>query len=72
MNDRDLIRTFEAVHDRRLLAFAFVALLSFMAVLIGIVAGFRGNHVARSADAMVFATSPPAVSFTGAVDSNHR
>jgi hypothetical protein len=54
MDDRAFIRSFEAVHDRRLLTFALLGLLAFTAVLIGVVAGFRGNHVSTSADAIVF------------------
>jgi len=59
MNDRELIRSFEAVHDRRLLAVAFLALFAVVAVLIGVVAGFRGTHVSKSADAIVFTGGPP-------------
>jgi hypothetical protein len=52
MDDRELIRSFEGVHDRRFLTFTGLALLAFVIVLGGVVAGFRGNHVQRSADAM--------------------
>jgi hypothetical protein len=58
MDDRTLIRSFEAVHDRRLLAFAFLALVTIAAVLIGVVVGFRGTHVDKSADAIVFTGEP--------------
>jgi len=58
MEDRELIRSFEAVHDRRLLAFTFLGILALAAVLIGVVAGFRGNHVSKSADAIVFTGEP--------------
>ena len=52
MDDRALIRSFEGVHDRRLVAFAVV--------LGGVVAGFRANHVERGADAMALVRPPPA------------
>jgi hypothetical protein len=59
MDDRELIRSFEAVHDRRRLAFAFLAIFAVVAVLIGVVVGFRGSHVSKSADAIVFTGEPP-------------
>jgi len=52
MDDRELIRSFEGVHDRRFLTFAGLALLAFVIVLGAVVVGFRGNRVRRSADAM--------------------
>jgi hypothetical protein len=52
MNDREFIRGFEGVHNRRFLGFAALALLAFVVVMSGVIAGFRGNHVRRSADAI--------------------
>jgi len=60
MDDRALIRSFEGVHDRRLVAFAALAVLAFAVVLGGVVAGFRANHVERGADAMALVRPPPA------------
>jgi hypothetical protein len=59
MDDRELIRSLEAVHDRRLLALAFLAILAVVAVLMGVAAGFRGSQVDKSADAIVFTGEPP-------------
>lgn len=52
MNDRAVIRSFEGIHNKRFLAFAGLALLAFAIVVTGVIAGFRQNHVAKSADAM--------------------
>jgi hypothetical protein len=52
MNDRELIRSFEGVHDKRFLAFAALAVLAFSIVVGGVVLGFRRNHVREGADAM--------------------
>jgi hypothetical protein len=65
MNDREVIRSFEGFHNGRFVAFAGVALLVFAVVVFGLVRGFRGNHVAKSADAMTLvgasaAKAPPA------------
>jgi succinate dehydrogenase hydrophobic anchor subunit len=58
MNDRSLIRSFEGFRNRRFLAFTAVALVTFAVVLIAVVAGFRGAHVAKSADAVSGVASP--------------
>jgi hypothetical protein len=62
MDDRALIRSFEGVHNSRFLAYVALAVLAFGLVLGGVIAGFRDNHVSKSADAMalVRSTSPPA------------
>jgi hypothetical protein len=59
MDDRALIRSFEGVHDKRFLAFTGLALLAVAIVLGGVALGFRQNHVAKSADAMVLVPSAP-------------
>jgi hypothetical protein len=63
MNDRAFIRDLEGFHDRRFLAFTVLGVLVFAIVLGVIVAGFRKNHVYRSADAVTLVRpSPPQVS----------
>lgn len=59
MDDHTLIRSLEGIHNRRFLVFTAVALLSFAVVLIAVIAGFRHNHVAKSADAMTLVGSAP-------------
>jgi hypothetical protein len=60
MDDRALIRSFEGFHNKRFLGYAALALLVFAVVVSGLVAGFRGNHVSRSADAMALVHSQQA------------
>ena len=55
MNDQEFIRGFEGFHNKRFVGFAALALIAFALVLGGVVVGFRQNHVAKSADAMVLA-----------------
>jgi hypothetical protein len=43
----------------RFLAFTALALLAFAVVLGGVVSGFRGNHVSKSADAMALGGARP-------------
>lgn len=63
MDDRTFIRGLEGFHNRRFLAFAVLAVLVFAVVLAVVVAGFRKNHVYRSADAVTLVhPSPPQVS----------
>ena len=54
MNDRTFIRGLEGFHNTRFVGFAVLAVLVFAVVLSVVVAGFRGNHVSTSADAMTF------------------
>jgi hypothetical protein len=62
MNDRTFIRDLEGFHNGRLLAFTVLGLLFFAVVLTVVVAGFRKNHVYRSADAVTLVhPSPPQV-----------
>ena len=60
MDDRALIRSLEGLHNKRFVAFLVLALLAFVVVMTGLVAGFRANHVAKSADAMVLLRSSQA------------
>ena len=63
MNDRAFIRDLEGFHNRRFLAFAALGVLVFAVVLTVVVAGFRKNHVYRSADAVTLVRpSPPQAS----------
>ena len=63
MDDRAFIRDLEGFHNRRFLAFAALGVLVFAVVLTVVVAGFRKNHVYRSADAVTLVRpSPPQVS----------
>ena len=63
MDARAVIRDLEGFHNRRFLAFALLGVLVFTVVLTVVVAGFRGNHVYRSADAVTLVNpSPPQVS----------
>ena len=62
MDDRAFIRDLEGFHNRRFLAFAILGVLFFAVVLTVVVAGFRKNHVYRSADAVTLVRpSPPQV-----------
>jgi hypothetical protein len=63
MDDRAFIRDLEGFHNRRFLAFAALGVLVFAVVMTVVVAGFRKNHVYRSADAVTLVQpSPPQVS----------
>jgi len=59
MDDRAVIRSFEGIHNKRFLIFAALGLLAFAIVLGGLVAGFRGERVSKSADAIVFVQPQP-------------
>ncbi len=62
MDDRALIRDLEGFHNRRFLALTALGVLVLAVVLAVVVAGFRKNHVYRSADAMTLVhPSPPRV-----------
>lgn len=62
MDDRAFIRQFEGFHSRRFVAFTVLGVLGFALLLGVVVAGFRKNHVYRSADAVTFVQpSPPRV-----------
>ena len=60
MDDRAVIRSLEGFHNMRFLAYAALALLVFAVVVSALVAGFRGNHVSRSADSMTLVHSQQA------------
>ena len=63
MDDRALIRDLEGFHNRRFLAFTALGVFILAVVLTVFVAGFRKNHVYRSADAVTLVhPSPPQVS----------
>ena len=60
MDDRAVIRDLEGFHDRWFLTVVVLGLLVFAVILTVVVAGFRHNHVYRSADAMTHVVpSPP-------------
>jgi hypothetical protein len=62
MDDRAFIRSLEGFHDRQLLTFMGLGVLVFAVILAVVVAGFRQNHVYRSADAVTLVQpSPPRV-----------
>jgi uncharacterized membrane protein len=62
MDDRAFIRGLEGFHDRRFLAFTVLGVLVFAVVMTVVFAGFRKNHVYRSADAVTLVQpSPPQV-----------
>ena len=63
MDDRAFIRDLEGFHNRRFVAFTALGMLVFAVVMAVVVAGFRKNHVYRSADAVTLVQpSPPQVS----------
>jgi len=65
MDDRAFIRDLEGFHNRRFIAFTALGMLVFAVVMAVVVAGFRKNHVYRSADAVTLVQpSPPQVSGT--------
>ncbi len=59
MDDRAFIRQFEGFRSRRFVAFTVLGVLGFALVLAVVVAGFRRNHVYRSADAVTFVHRSP-------------
>lgn len=59
MNDRAVIRDLEGFHDRWFLTVVVLGVLVFAVILTVVVAGFRHNHVYRSADAMTLVVPPP-------------
>ena len=59
MDDRTVIRDLEGFHDRWYLTVVVLGVLVFAVILAVVVAGFRHNHVYRSADAMTLAVPPP-------------
>ena len=60
MDDRAFIRDLEGFRSRRFLAFTALGVLVFAVVLAVVVAGFRKNHVYRSADAVTLVQPSPA------------
>jgi len=60
MDDRAFIRDLEGFHNRRFLAVMALGVLIFAVVLTVVVAGFRKNHVYRSADAVTLVQPSPA------------
>jgi isopentenyl diphosphate isomerase/L-lactate dehydrogenase-like FMN-dependent dehydrogenase len=59
MDDRTVIRDLEGFHDRWLLTVVVLGVLAFAGILTVVIAGFRHNHVYRSADAMTLVVPPP-------------
>ena len=59
MDDRAVIRDLEGFHDRWFLTVVVFGVLAFAVILTVVVAGFRHNHVYRSADAMTRVVPAP-------------
>jgi hypothetical protein len=59
MDDRAFIRDLEGFHDRRFMTVVALGVLVFALVMGVVVAGFRHNHVYRSAAAVTFVQPSP-------------
>jgi hypothetical protein len=59
MDDREIIRSFEGVASKRVVAVVALVVVVVVALIVYVVSGFRGREISRSADAVTKAVVGP-------------
>ena len=59
--DREIIRSFQPIHNRRVMLVLALAALVLIAVIASVVTGFRGRHITRGAKSLTNEPAPTLV-----------